>query len=151
MNSHEALKELIAVYPIKQYGELPEFNWLEGELAKNEIISRFDTEILTMTNVALLDHFGHTNYMLLVGSRFGTMTIKDEKADILSFTSSYYLVSGILYGTKGKKDKFEFDIRIVHNKNGLSFIDFENNDNLKGEVADAYKICRNSLNSFFVR
>ena len=134
MNYADCLKELIQAYPLKEQTNKYNAEWVQARQAHDDIIARFDTEILTMANLAIKNIELSTNYLLVVGTRFGIETCLDRKNPELH-TISYYLKTGIMYGpSTAKKSQFAFEIMAHANKNGIKIIDDVGIRATKGET-----------------
>jgi len=151
MNSQECASEIIKAYPIKKFGDDTHvgFNWTIAELQKDEIISRFDTEILTMANLELYNFLENTDFLLVVGSRFGTMMILDN-TDLLVPYKTYYLKTGIMFGVVGdKRSQFQFEVEALQNKKGVTILSQPEKVRAGGDLEKCYKICYGILETYF--
>lgn len=121
MNYAIALKELISVCPMKEFHTRPEYNWQAEDKAKEQIIAAFDTEIITELNIALFEIFQNTNYLIVVGSKFGTVPVLEYEGST-NRPLSYFLKSGIMYGEVGKtKNQFQFECLAIARRDGVFF------------------------------
>lgn len=149
MNYADCLKELIQVCPLKKYGVDVTINWYEAEKKRDEIIALFDTELLTMANIATYNVELKSDYLLVVGTRFGVMSVLDN-SDVLTVTTSYYLKSGIMYGpSTAKKTQFAFEISALANKSGIKFKDDIGKRENSGVTGQIFLQLRNVLREFY--
>lgn len=149
MNYADYLIELIQVYPCKNYGKDLVFDWCAGEIKRNDLLARFDTELLVETNLAIQEFEPSTDYLLTVGSRFGTMVVLD-KSDLLVPITSYYIKSGLMYGpVKPKKKQFAFELTALANKNGIFFTEEIGKRENTGETSEIFELVKKILSSYY--
>ena len=149
MNYAECLIELIKAYPLKEFRDNYNIDWILAGKARDEIIATFDTEILTFTNVACHNVELTTDYMLIVGSRFGTMIVLDN-TDLLEPVRSYYLKTGIMYGpSSAKKRQFAFEISALANKTGVHYSNDLGLRESKGETGLVFSAVESVLQEYF--
>lgn len=149
MNYSECLIELIKTYPIKDLSFKTPLDEVKAVKEKDEIIARFDTEILTMANIAVHSVELNTDYMLVVGSRYGTMLVLDN-SELLEPVMSYYLKTGIMYGPSSKKKRqFSFEIVALANKKGVSFSNDLGVRESKGETGLVFSAIDGVLHEYF--
>jgi len=151
MNYSECLVELIKAYPIKEYPDNKDIDWHKASRDRDYIIACWDSEVLTMANIAVHNVELLTDYMLIIGSRFGTMTVGfDEKLN--KQIRSYYLQTGILYGpSSAKKRQFAFEISALANKKGVSFSNDIGLRESKGETGLVFSGVEKVLKEYFSR
>lgn len=150
MNYSECLIELIQSCPLKEYPD-NKINWFEAERKRDYILACWDTEILTMANIALFETELNTDYMLMVGSRYGTMTVLDN-SDLLVPTRSYYLLTGLLFGPSTKKKRqFSFEVTAIADKRGIRFDTDSKLKDMQGETGIIFSKLRGVLNLYYSR
>jgi hypothetical protein len=149
MNYSECLIQLINVCPLKDIATDNKRDWHLASIDRDNIIALFDSEILTMANIAVFNVELTTDYMLIVGSRFGTMIVPDNK-NAEQAVRSYYLKTGILYGPSSKKKRqFAFEISALANKNGVSFSNDIGVRDSKGETGLVFSAVEKILKEYF--
>jgi len=149
MNYSECMIELIKTCPLKEYPD-NKINWSLAEINRDYILSCWDSELLTMANIALFETELNTDYMLIVGSRYGTMNVLDNTR--LVQVRSYYLWTGLMFGpSTQKKRQFSFEISAVANKKGISFQNSIDKRTHRGETGIIFSKLSQVLNSFYSR
>ena len=152
MNYSECLQLLIKACPEKERSTNDNIIWFEAERARDNIIAQFDSEILNMVNIALQDIKASSDYMLITSTRFGTRVIIDKQADLLTPYVSYYLRTGIIYGTTNeKKSQFNFEIVASADKNGVEIRNDIGKRESRGDTGKAFEVIKKTLSEFYSR
>jgi hypothetical protein len=125
MKIDNLLKDLIRVYPIKDYTKYPDMDWNKASEWKSSLLAELDTRLLIDLTNKGNELFGEGSYLLTVGSRFGVGMVSslDKVSDKAYGVESYFLKTGIMFGQT--TTRYEFEINITYHRNG-KFINYGN-------------------------